>query len=46
MYTGGPMFWADTVGLQKIVAGLEAQGIEPAALLKKRAADGGSFTRG
>ncbi len=46
VYTGGPMFWADTVGLQKIVAGLEAQGIEPAALLKQRAAEGGSFTRG
>ena len=22
-YTGGPMFWADQVGLDKIVAGLE-----------------------
>ena len=25
VYRGGPMFWADTVGLQEIVAGLERQ---------------------
>lgn len=45
LYTGGPMFWADTVGLPAIVAGLEAMGIEPAALLRKKAASGASFTR-
>ena len=51
VYTGGPMFWADTVGLAKIVAKLEelekAHGpaFRPAALLKEKAASGGSFTR-
>lgn len=46
VYTGGPMFWADTIGLPKIVAGLEAMGIEPAALLKAKAVEGKTFTRG
>ncbi len=45
VYTGGPMFWADTVGLHKIVEGLRAQGIEPAKLLVEKAASGASFTR-
>ena len=45
VYTGGPMFWADTVGLQKIVDGLKALGIEPAQILVEKAASGGSFTR-
>jgi 3-hydroxyacyl-CoA dehydrogenase len=46
VYTGGPMFWADTVGLDKIVAKLrafEAEGGEafaPAPLLVKLAAEG------
>lgn len=46
VYTGGPMFWADTVGLPKVVEGLKAMGIEPAKLLVDKAAAGGSFTRG
>jgi len=52
LYTGGPMFWADTVGLQKIVAKLEelerehGEAFRPAKLLKEKAASGGSFTRG
>jgi len=46
VYTGGPMFWADTVGLPKVVDGLRAIGIEPAKLLVEKAAAGGSFTRG
>ena len=46
VYTGGPMFWADTVGLPKVVGGLRAMGIEPAKLLAEKAASGGSFTRG
>ena len=25
VYTGGPMFWADTIGLDKVVAGLKAR---------------------
>ena len=45
-YRGGPMFWADTVGLAKVVEGLKAMGIEPAKLLAEKAASGGSFTRG
>ena len=45
VYTGGPMFWADTVGLQKIVDGLTAMGIEPARLLVDKASSGGHFTR-
>ena len=46
VYTGGPMFWADTVGLPRVVEGLKAMGIEPAKLLVEKAAAGGSFTRG
>ncbi|MDO7835459.1 3-hydroxyacyl-CoA dehydrogenase NAD-binding domain-containing protein [Sphingobium sp. HBC34] len=52
VYTGGPMFWADTVGLPKIVAKLreyEAKyGAEFTAspLLVKLAEEGKSFTRG
>lgn len=45
VYTGGPMFWADTVGLTKIVDGLKAMGIEPAKLLLEKAESGTSFTR-
>lgn len=51
LYTGGPMFWGDTVGLPKIVAKLEAlaeqhgEVFKPCALLKEKAASGGSFTR-
>ncbi|WP_454885184.1 3-hydroxyacyl-CoA dehydrogenase NAD-binding domain-containing protein [Sphingomonas oryzagri] len=51
VYTGGPMFWADTVGLPKIVAKLEdlearhGEAFRPATLLKEKAASGGSFTR-
>jgi len=43
-YTGGPMFWADLVGLDKIAPRLEAYGVEPAALLKRKAAAGERFT--
>ena len=45
VYTGGPMFWADTVGLGKVVEGLKAMDIEPTKLLLEKAAQGGSFTR-
>ena len=45
VYTGGPMFWADTVGLTKIVDGLKAMDIEPAKLLLEKAQSGASFTR-
>ena len=48
---GGPMFWADTEGLRKIVERLKywhgktgKDVFKPAALLKQMAEDGGSFS--
>ncbi len=52
VYTGGPMFWAGTVGLDKIVATLKQWQAEfgdryqPAPLLERLAAQGGSFIDG
>lgn len=43
VYRGGPMFWADTEGLRKIVAGLEKHGFEVAPLLRDKAANGERF---
>ena len=40
VYRGGPMFWADTVGLPKIVERLEHYGYQVAPLLRKLAAEG------
>jgi 3-hydroxyacyl-CoA dehydrogenase len=51
VYTGGPMFWADTLGLQKVVAKLEeveaqhGARFKPAALLKQLAGEGRKITR-
>jgi 3-hydroxyacyl-CoA dehydrogenase len=51
VYRGGPMFWADSVGLQKIVDGLKRQEerMKPefsfSSLLLDKAAKGESFTR-
>ena len=51
VYTGGPMFWADTLGLPKIVARLEefeaqyGARFKPAALLKQLAGEGRKLTR-
>ena len=48
-YTGGPMFWADTAGLAKVVEGLERHqpNMDPkfrmSKLLKEKAAAGGTF---
>ncbi|MHA6722797.1 3-hydroxyacyl-CoA dehydrogenase NAD-binding domain-containing protein [Sphingomonas sp. RS2018] len=42
-YRGGPMFWADTVGLKTIVAGLEKHGMEVAPLLREKAEKGERF---
>jgi 3-hydroxyacyl-CoA dehydrogenase len=47
--TGGPMRWADTVGLERIRERAAALGADnswyaPATLLEKKVADGGSFT--
>lgn len=51
--TGGPMHWADGVGLGKIVAGLDEMttetgddNLKPATLLRHLAAEGKTFTRG
>ncbi len=43
LYTGGPMFWADTIGLDAIVAGLEKHGLPVAEMLSKKAAAGETF---
>ncbi|RHW16632.1 3-hydroxyacyl-CoA dehydrogenase [Sphingomonas gilva] len=43
VYRGGPMFWANTEGLAKIVAGLEKHGYEVAPLLKEKAEKGERF---
>ncbi len=41
VYRGGPMFWAQSEGLSKIVAGLEKHGFTAAKSLKDAAASGG-----
>jgi 3-hydroxyacyl-CoA dehydrogenase len=52
VYTGGPMFWADTVGLPRIVAKLKeleavyGEVFRPARLLEEKAKSANSFTRG
>ena len=49
VYTGGPMFWANTVGLDVVVAGLRAMQVEqgdafaPSPLLVRLASEGGRF---
>ncbi len=43
VYRGGPMFWAQTEGLPKVVAGLEKHGFPVAASLKEAAASGGKI---
>jgi 3-hydroxyacyl-CoA dehydrogenase len=45
VYRGGPMFWADTEGLAKIVEGLKRRGFEVAKMLADKAAAGEKFTR-
>ncbi len=44
VYRGGPMFWADGVGLPTIVEALRRHAIEPAPRLARLAAEGGRFT--
>ena len=41
--TGGPMFWASTVGLDNVVAGLERHGLPVSDYLRERAGAGGGF---
>ena len=49
VYQGGPMFWADTVGLENVVKKLEdmqssnQEEFKPCALLQKLAAEGGKL---
>ena len=43
VYRGGPMFWAQTEGFDKVVAGLEKHGYTPAKSLKEAAASGGKL---
>ena len=45
VYRGGPMFWADTEGLAKIVAGLEKHGFAVSALLREKAGKGEKVSR-
>jgi 3-hydroxyacyl-CoA dehydrogenase len=52
VFTGGPMFWADTVGLPKIVAEMQemqaryGEAFRPASLLARLAAERKTFTGG
>ncbi len=43
-YRGGPMFYADTVGLKTVLEKLNDQGHKPAALLAKLSGEGKGFT--
>ncbi len=43
-WRGGPMFYADTVGLANVVARIEKFGWTPAPLLKRLATEGKTFT--
>ncbi|MBD8549323.1 3-hydroxyacyl-CoA dehydrogenase NAD-binding domain-containing protein [Sphingomonas sp. CFBP 8764] len=43
VYRGGPMFWAQSEGLPKVVAGLEKYGFPVAKSLKDAAASGGTI---
>jgi 3-hydroxyacyl-CoA dehydrogenase len=45
VYRGGPMFWADTEGLKKIVAGLEKHGFDISPLLRDKAEKGEKLSR-
>jgi 3-hydroxyacyl-CoA dehydrogenase len=38
-YRGGPMFYADTLGLGAVISGLKKYGLEPAPLLEKLASE-------
>ncbi|WP_128893185.1 3-hydroxyacyl-CoA dehydrogenase NAD-binding domain-containing protein [Erythrobacter sp. HKB08] len=43
LYTGGPMFWADTIGLDTVVEGLEKHGLEVSDYLRRKADAGETF---
>jgi 3-hydroxyacyl-CoA dehydrogenase len=48
-YRGGPMYWGEQIGLDKVLAGMKAfqakmgEQFKPSALLEKLAAEGGKF---
>jgi 3-hydroxyacyl-CoA dehydrogenase len=39
-WTGGPMYWANHVGLREVVAGLDRHGLEVSAYLRRKAEGG------
>ena len=43
LYTGGPMFWADTIGLDTVVDGLERHGLAVSDRLRQKAEAGETF---
>ncbi len=43
LYTGGPMFWAQTIGLDTVVAGLEKYELPVSAHLREKARGTGKF---
>ncbi|UIP06678.1 3-hydroxyacyl-CoA dehydrogenase NAD-binding domain-containing protein [Erythrobacter sp. SDW2] len=43
LWTGGPMFWASTIGLDTVVAGLEKHGLPVCDSLRAKAAAGEKF---
>ena len=43
LYTGGPMFWAQTIGLDTVVAGLEKHDLPVSDYLRSKAEAGNSF---
>ncbi|MFA9200286.1 MAG: 3-hydroxyacyl-CoA dehydrogenase NAD-binding domain-containing protein [Cypionkella sp.] len=43
LYTGGPMFWADTIGLKTVVEGLEKHGLPVSDYLRRKADAGEKF---
>ena len=44
VFTGGPMFWADTLGLKNVVEKIRALGMEPAQILLDKVARGEELT--
>ncbi len=42
-WTGGPMYWADYIGLDTVVKGLKKHGLPVAPLLERKAAAGETF---
>jgi 3-hydroxyacyl-CoA dehydrogenase len=45
LYTGGPMFWADTIGLKTVVEGLEKHDLPVSDFLRRKADAGETFNR-